>query len=144
MSKAKVVVLGNRNTCGYCKTFGSLTNSTKTLTTLLPNAEVIDADGGSNMTLFNYWLKKSKATGKMPVILVYDENEVLKGKFVGRKTDVSPWTVERMVEMINEICPNCFQPENPDTEPNTDENICTCSHKEIYCQTCGKKIKRIL
>lgn len=131
--KAVVAIIGRRSTCSYCRALGTLTGNGTKLAAELPDFDVIDADA-SAPAVYNKWRTASKASGDIPIIAVFDEALVLKGKFVARNM-----TLATIVGKIKALCPDCS---TGGAGSGDDDGCCggTCpkcgAHIE-YCPSCG-------
>jgi len=137
MGKPTVAIIGTRKTCSYCKKLYAITKD-GALQKLLPGADVVDADPSASQADFNKYVKLAKASGKIPIVAVFGSDGKLKGKFVGRTDTVSPFTVERVAEMVFALCADCEIAETPIETTATVK--CTCGYKAKFCSACGKAV----
>lgn len=107
MSQMTVAIIGHRAMpCGYCVSLASLLQG-GALEKALPGAVVVDADKGDNPAAFAKWRKAAGSVTSVPVIAVFDGDGKFKGKFVARRTTVSPFTAAGIAAKIKSLCPSC-------------------------------------
>lgn len=95
----KIVILGNRATCGYCKRLWSAIDP-GALSSDLCGATVIDADLTDNPSAY----AELRPTGafQWPCVLVYDESGKLAGQFVARG-----YAQDAFESKVRELVPSC-------------------------------------
>ena len=95
-----IVILGNRATCGYCKTlwgtvdFGAVSSD-------LCGASVVDADLTANPEVYKASRPKDTAFS-YPLIMVYNEKKEFAGKFVARNMSQAA-----IIAKVKELVPSC-------------------------------------
>ena len=141
VNKYKVVAIGNMATCSFCKKFNQVTGN-GALQARLTNAEFFWADQAKSLTEFAEWMKKASASGAAPVIAVFDASDKLLGKFVGRSTVVSPFTVDGIVSKIESICADCTLSSAGSSGCTIGGGCtcCSCGAKIKYCPSCGEAL----
>lgn len=139
MSKPTVAIIGTRKSCSYCAKLYALTKN-GALSKLLPGADVIDADPAASQADFDKWRKLAKASGKIPIVAVFGDNGKLEGKFVGRSSVVSPFTVQRLAAIINGVCADCSIPDVKADPVTPESSKCSCGFKAKFCSACGKAL----
>ena len=95
-----IVILGNRATCGYCKTLWS-TVDFGAVSSDLCGASVVDADLTANPDVYKASRPKDTAFS-YPLIMVYNEKKEFAGKFVARNMSQAA-----IIAKVKELVPSC-------------------------------------
>lgn len=104
-----VYVYGDRKTCSLCRKLQPLVDSAVFKTGMAQmGLTIVLADASETPDVFKVVRTKyNREGGAYPKLIVVGSDTKRKGFFVARATYVKPFTAERLVEMVQKLCPDC-------------------------------------